>query len=96
MEIIPGVHAIDTHRMGRCYLYQEADKLTLIDTGYAGRTGDVFAAIEALGLRVEDVRQMIITHWHLDHAGCLAHVAERRGAQVLAHPLAAPIVRGDR
>ena len=96
MEIIPGVHAIDTHRMGRCYLYQEADKLTLIDTGYAGRRDAIFAAIEQIGRRVEDVRQVIITHWHIDHAGCLADVVDRSGAQVLAHPIDAAIVRGER
>lgn len=96
MEIVPGVHAIDTHRMGRCYLYQEADKLTLIDTGYAGRSAAIFAAIESLGRRVEDVRQVIITHWHIDHAGCVADVVERSNAQVLAHPIDAAIVRGDR
>ena len=96
MEVLPGVHAVDTHRMGRCYLYQEADRLTLIDTGYAGRSADVIAAIEALGRRVEDVRRVIITHWHIDHAGCLADIVERSDAQVLAHPLDAPVVRGDR
>jgi glyoxylase-like metal-dependent hydrolase (beta-lactamase superfamily II) len=96
MEIVPGVHAINTHRMGRCYLYQEADRLTLIDTGFAGRTADIFAAIESFGRRVEDVRQVIITHWHVDHAGCVADVVARSDAQVIAHPIDAPIIRGER
>jgi glyoxylase-like metal-dependent hydrolase (beta-lactamase superfamily II) len=96
MEIVPGVHSIDTHRMGRAYLYQEADRLTLIDTGISGRSAQVFAAIEGAGRRVEDVRQVIITHWHVDHMGSLAEVVERSDAQVLAHPIDAPIVRGER
>ncbi|OGO52132.1 MAG: hypothetical protein A2148_12540 [Chloroflexi bacterium RBG_16_68_14] len=95
MEIIPGIYAINTHRLGRAYLYREADKLTLIDTGLTGRSADVSAAIEQVG-RVEDVRQVIITHWHVDHTGSLAEVAERSGAQVLVHTLDAPIVRGER
>jgi glyoxylase-like metal-dependent hydrolase (beta-lactamase superfamily II) len=97
MEIVPGVHSINTHRMGRAYIYEEADKLTLIDTGFSGRSADIFAAIEGLGRKVEDVRQIVLTHWHIDHAGTLAKVLERAGdAQVLAHPLDAPIVRGER
>jgi glyoxylase-like metal-dependent hydrolase (beta-lactamase superfamily II) len=96
MEIVPGVHAIDTHRMGRCYLYQEADRLTLIDTGYAGRSAAIFAAIESLGRRVEDVRQIVLTHWHVDHAGCVPQVVERSEAQVLAHPIDAAVLRGER
>ena len=36
MEIIEGVHTIDSLGIGRAYLYAEADRLTLIDTGLAG------------------------------------------------------------
>lgn len=97
MKVIPGVHAINTHRMGRAYLYQEADRLTLIDTGYAGRSGDIFTAIEALGRRVQDVRRTILTHWHIDHAGSVAALIERsERAEVIAHAFDAPIVRGER
>jgi glyoxylase-like metal-dependent hydrolase (beta-lactamase superfamily II) len=46
MEIIPGVHTIDGLGFGRAYLYQEADRLTLIDTGLAGSADRVFAEVE--------------------------------------------------
>ena len=32
MEIVPGVHTIEGLGVGRPYLYQEADRVTLIDT----------------------------------------------------------------
>jgi glyoxylase-like metal-dependent hydrolase (beta-lactamase superfamily II) len=96
LEIIPGVFAINTHRMGRAYLYQEADKLTLIDCGFPGRTNDIIGAIEGLGRRVGDVRQIILTHWHIDHAGCLADLVSQTDAEVVAHRIDAPIVRGER
>jgi glyoxylase-like metal-dependent hydrolase (beta-lactamase superfamily II) len=96
MEIIPGVHAINKLGIGRAYLYAEADKLTLIDSGLPNSAGKIFAAIEALGRKPEDVRQVIITHYHNDHAGSLADVVDRSGAQVLAHPLDAPVLRGER
>jgi glyoxylase-like metal-dependent hydrolase (beta-lactamase superfamily II) len=96
MEIIPGVHAIDGLGTGRAYLYQEAGRLTLIDTGLAGSTGRIFAAIEGIGQRPEELRQIVITHHHRDHAGSLPDIVERTGAQVLVHALDAPVVRGDR
>lgn len=96
MEIIPGVHAIDSLGVGRAYLYQEADRLTLIDTGLAGSAERIFAAIEAIGRRPEELRQIVITHHHGDHTGALADLVERSDAQVMAHPLDAPIVRGER
>lgn len=104
MEIVPGVHTIDRLGVGRAYLYQEADRLTLIDTGLAGSADRIFGAIERLGRRPEDLRQVVITHYHRDHTGSLAEVVERTtqtgarpgGAQVLVHALDAPVVRGER
>ena len=96
MEIIPGVHTIDSLGVGRAYLYQEADRLTLIDTGLAGSADRLYAAIEGIGRKPEELRRIVITHHHNDHIGSLADVVERTGAQVLAHPLDAPVVRGER
>jgi glyoxylase-like metal-dependent hydrolase (beta-lactamase superfamily II) len=96
MEVLPGVHAIETLPFGRAYLYQEADRLTLIDTSQPGNAELILSAIESIGGRPEDLRQIIVTHWHVDHAGSLADVAERTGAQVLVHALDAPVVRGER
>jgi glyoxylase-like metal-dependent hydrolase (beta-lactamase superfamily II) len=96
MEITPGVHMVDGMGMGRAYLYQEADRLTLIDTGLPNSVARVLAEVERAGRRPGDLRQIAVTHWHIDHAGSLAALVERTGAQVLAHPLDASIVRGER
>lgn len=96
MEIVPGVHTIDRLGVGRAYLYQEGDRLTLIDTGLQGSAERIFAEIERMGRRPEDLRQIVITHHHRDHAGSLAGVVERTNAQVFAHALDAPVVRGER
>ena len=96
MEVIEGVHTIEGLGVGRAYLYQEADRLTLIDTGLPGSVERVFGAIERIGRRPEDLRQIVITHHHRDHTGALAGVVERTGAQVLVHALDAPVVRGER
>ncbi len=69
MEIIPGVHAIDKLGAGRAYLYEERDRLTLIDTGVSGSAKRLFAAIEAIGRKPQDLHQIVVTHHHLDHSG---------------------------
>lgn len=94
MEVIPGVYAIDFGFVW-AYLYAEADRLTLIDAGIAGEHDKLFGAIERLGRRPDDLRQIVITHYHADHIGAVAELAERTGAQVLAHALDAPVVRGE-
>jgi glyoxylase-like metal-dependent hydrolase (beta-lactamase superfamily II) len=96
MEIVPNVYTIDGLGVGRAFLYAERDRLTLIDTGLPRSAERIFAAIESTGRKPQDVRQIIITHYHNDHAGSLADVVERTRAEVLAHPLDAPVLRGDR
>jgi glyoxylase-like metal-dependent hydrolase (beta-lactamase superfamily II) len=101
MEIIPGVHIIEAFGIGRpgsgqVYLYQEADRLTLIDTGLVGNGHHIIEAIAGLGRWPADLAQIFITHYHNDHIGSLAEVVERTHAQVLAHPLDADVVRGER
>ena len=77
MEIIPGVHTIDSLGVGRAYLYQEADRLTLIDTGLADSADRVFGDVERIGSRAENLRQIVSTDYHPDHIGSLAAVVER-------------------
>ena len=95
MEITEGVHTIESLGIGRAYIYQEQDKLTLIDTGLRDSTERILAVVEKIGRKPEDVRQIFITHHHNDHTGSLAELVERTGAQVLAHKIEAPVIRGD-
>jgi glyoxylase-like metal-dependent hydrolase (beta-lactamase superfamily II) len=93
-EVLRGVHAIDLG-MVFAYVYAEGDRLTLIDCGLADHASVVLAAVEGLGRRPSDLRQIVVTHYHRDHCGAAAELAERAGAQVLAHGLEAPVLRGE-
>jgi glyoxylase-like metal-dependent hydrolase (beta-lactamase superfamily II) len=69
-----------------------ADGVTLIDPGPdllpAGARGPA-CAIAAIALR--DVRSLLLTHIHLDHAGAAGTIAERvPGARVYVHERGAP------
>ena len=68
------------------------DPLTLVDCG--PKTPETLAALEAglaqHGLRIEDVRQLILTHHHVDHVGLAKTIRDRSGAAVLAHPFNIP------
>jgi glyoxylase-like metal-dependent hydrolase (beta-lactamase superfamily II) len=94
MEIIDGVHVIDLGVV-YAYLYQEADRLTLIDTGLGTSAERIVREIAAVGRRPSDLCQIVVTHYHADHAGSAEELAERTGAQVLVHALDAPVVRGE-
>ena len=65
----------------------------LID-GAGPETPDQIARnIRALGFRVEDVRVIVNSHAHFDHAGGIAQLQRLSGAEVLAGAAGAPVLR---
>ncbi|GAA4006317.1 MBL fold metallo-hydrolase [Streptomyces plumbiresistens] len=65
--------------------------MTLVDAGPAGYGASIAELAGALGR----VRRIVLTHFHEDHVGGAAEPAASTGAEVLAHHLDAPVVRGE-
>jgi glyoxylase-like metal-dependent hydrolase (beta-lactamase superfamily II) len=73
MEIIPGIHQVDGVN-GNSYLLVR-DGLTVIDTGIPGSGKKILAYIrEQLHRDPQEIRTIIITHFHLDHIGGIAAI----------------------
>ena len=51
-----------------CFLVEENDGLTLVDTGLAGSASGIIAAAQRL---CAPLRRIVLTHAHLDHVGSL-------------------------
>lgn len=70
---------------------QGPDGLTLIDPGPASCLPALEAGLAARGLALRDVRHLLLTHIHLDHAGAAGAIAERvPGVRVSVHERGAP------
>ncbi|MFD0273269.1 MBL fold metallo-hydrolase [Kitasatospora sp. NPDC127111] len=87
---------------GTAYLWRDendgnggGEALTLVDTGIAGSADAIEAAIRRAGSDPAALRRIVLTHHHEDHTGSAAELAERWGAEVVAHRLEAPVVRGE-
>jgi glyoxylase-like metal-dependent hydrolase (beta-lactamase superfamily II) len=77
-------------RFAAAYLRVQDGEAAFVETGTAHAVPRMLAALAAEGLRPEDVRYVIITHVHLDHAGgAAALMAACPRATLLAHPRAA-------
>src|SRR5258708_4193548 len=59
--------------------------ITLIDTGLKGSTDKIFSALEKDGKSPGDIRRIILTHAHSDHAGSAAELKKRLNIPVFAH-----------
>lgn len=78
------------------YIWQDGSELTLVDTGFPGSGPELAQAFAELGLRRSDLRRVVLTHYHEDHAGGVADVRQWGDVEVLVHRGDAPFVRGDR
>lgn len=67
---------------------------TLVDTGLPGRLPAIEAALAEIGLKVQDLKRIILTHQDIDHIGSLAEIVRASGAKVLAHEAEAPHIDG--
>ncbi|MFE2428096.1 MBL fold metallo-hydrolase [Streptomyces sp. NPDC059373] len=80
--------------VGQVYIVRQPGGYALVDTGPAGSEAAILQAIHELGGAPEDVREIVLTHAHEDHAGSAAALAAATGARVLAGAADADAVRG--
>jgi glyoxylase-like metal-dependent hydrolase (beta-lactamase superfamily II) len=64
------------------------DGIVLVDTGMhePGSLAHLERALDQVGLRLEHVRLVVLTHAHVDHCGEAPAIAERAGCEVWLHP----------
>ncbi|MFI6444630.1 MBL fold metallo-hydrolase [Kitasatospora sp. NPDC050543] len=80
--------------VGHVHLVRLPDGYALIDTGVPGSAPEILDALARLGARPQELRQIVLTHSHLDHTGSAADLVAATGARVLAGSLDAPVIRG--
>jgi len=84
------VFLLDTYAFGfpgvvGAYLIK-GSKPTLVDCGYASSYENVLAGLAEVGVMPTDVKYVVPTHVHMDHAGATGRLLkEMPNAQVIAH-----------
>ncbi len=72
----------------------DGDNLTLVDTGFKGRSKQILKEVARLGYSPSDIANIIITHHHADHVGSLAALKKVTRAKVMVHSADAPCIDG--
>ena len=89
-----GVNVIDAdfHRehMAGCYFVEAESEAAFIEVGTNSSTPRLMSVLKARGWKPEDVRYVIVTHVHLDHAGGAGSLMQLLpNAVLLVHPYGA-------
>lgn len=96
-HILDGISAIEGLRLGRVYVIQAADGLTLVDTSIPGSLPRIEQDLQRAGHQLSEIKRILITHAHWDHYGSLAALKQATGASVYAHQgYESTVLRGER
>lgn len=86
-----GVLAVDSgfvrDRMAACYLLEAGDEVAVIETGVNSSVSRILSVLRMRGWTRSQVRYVVATHVHLDHAGGAGQLMqELPSATFLVHP----------
>jgi len=89
-----GITVIDAgfvrEQMAACYMLEAGSEVAFIEVGTNSSTPRLVEGLESRGRKPEEVRYVIVTHVHLDHAGGAGSLMQLLpNATLLVHPYAA-------
>jgi glyoxylase-like metal-dependent hydrolase (beta-lactamase superfamily II) len=100
MEIVEGIHKIDEASANMAhsnvYLLIERNELIVIDTGTAGNAKKIVGYLQKIGRQPSNVSTIVLTHFHMDHAGSVKELKDLTNAKVAVHAEDADYVSGKR
>jgi glyoxylase-like metal-dependent hydrolase (beta-lactamase superfamily II) len=78
------------------YVLQRGTDVALVDAGVAHpeTRAELEAGLAEFGLALADVDDVVLTHWHADHAGLAGEIQTESGATVHVHAADADLVSG--
>jgi glyoxylase-like metal-dependent hydrolase (beta-lactamase superfamily II) len=90
--VAEGIYEVETYYLNRenyacCYLVEDEGEVGVIETNTNHAVPFILGAIEKLGFRKEQVKYVMLTHIHMDHAGGTGLLMEHLPqAQLILHP----------
>jgi glyoxylase-like metal-dependent hydrolase (beta-lactamase superfamily II) len=86
MQVQPGIEYVDDTSPAHIYVLDDKGEITLIDAGLPNEGPKVLEYLQKSGRAPEQVKRIVVTHRHGDHAGAVPALVAATGAQVYAHP----------
>jgi glyoxylase-like metal-dependent hydrolase (beta-lactamase superfamily II) len=95
IQDLGGVYLLDTNHVGftgtvGVYVLPSDDDFALIETGPGSTLSTIKGSIASLGLELNNLKAILVTHIHLDHAGAAGQLVQETGATLYVHERGAP------
>jgi glyoxylase-like metal-dependent hydrolase (beta-lactamase superfamily II) len=100
MEIIEGIHRVDEASSNlahsNVYLVINEKDLVVVDTGMPGNAKKIVVYIQKIGHQPSEVSTIILTHYHIDHAGSVKDLKDLVNARIAVGAGDKDFVSGDK
>ena len=96
MKISDNIYWLDSakgKRAGNIYLVVD-DEITLIDTGFPGSWEKVTNDMLSIGIQARQVKNILLTHYDIDHMGNASKLQELTNAELWASKEDIPVIQG--
>lgn len=95
IQNLNGIYLLDTNHVGftgtvGVYVLLGDDGFALIETGPGSTLSTIKQSIASLGLELTNLKAILVTHIHLDHAGAAGQLVQETGATLYVHERGAP------
>src|SRR6478736_2585377 len=92
LRIFGNTYYVGTHGLSSVLITSPAGHV-LIDGDLPESVGQIADNLRSLGFRAEDVKLIVNSHVHFDHAGGISELQRRSGARVVASQWSAEVLR---
>jgi len=97
MRINKSVYLFEKIKGANSYLYiSDNGDLSIIDTGMPGNAVKIVNQIYKMGISMEKIKYIILTHSDIDHVGSVADLKNITGAKVAIHEKEVPYLLGEK
>jgi len=97
MQINKNVYLFEKIKGANSYLYiSDNSDISIIDTGMPGNAIKILSQISVMGLSIEKIKYIILTHSDIDHTGSTVDLKDATGAKVAIHEKEVPYLLGEK
>ena len=97
MKINENVYLFEKIKGANSYLYiSDTSEISIIDAGMPGNAFKILSQISEMGISLETIKYIILTHSDIDHMGSVADLKNATRALVAIHEKEVPYLLGEK